>query len=90
MAGPGKTDEEREDWFEVMGLGWDATADDVKDGAFGSRVCVCVVCWGGHDDVMRRAPVIPSYPCPHASFPISHDSVQEAGPQIPPRRVRMP
>ena len=25
-------DDKREDWFEVMGLSWDATADDVKDG----------------------------------------------------------
>lgn len=35
MAGVSKADEDREDWFEVMGLSWDATADDVKDGAFG-------------------------------------------------------
>lgn len=42
MAGAGKEDEDREDWFEVMGLGWDATADEVKDGG-----CVgCVGCGG--------------------------------------------
>lgn len=33
MAGASKEDEDREDWFEVMGLSWDATADDVKEGA---------------------------------------------------------
>jgi hypothetical protein len=33
MAGAKEEDDEkREDWFEVMGLSWDATADDVKDG----------------------------------------------------------
>lgn len=38
MAGAKEEDDEkREDWFEVMGLSWDATADDVKDGT-----CVCV------------------------------------------------
>eukprot|EP00624_Nannochloropsis_granulata_P000635 evm.model.NODE_12427_length_6345_cov_28.242395.3 len=35
MAGAKEDDDEkREDWFEVMGLSWDATADDVKDGTF--------------------------------------------------------
>ncbi len=42
--------DEREDWFEVMGLGWDATAEDVKDGAllsgvgFGGGLCGPGVC----------------------------------------------
>lgn len=41
MAGASKEDDERDDWFEVMGLSWDATADDVKDGVL-SR-CVALV-----------------------------------------------
>jgi len=38
MAGAkDEDDEKREDWFEVMGLSWDATAEEVKDGTWRTR-----------------------------------------------------
>ena len=82
MGGAGKEDEDRDDWFEVMGLGWDATADDVKDGMF-VRVCVmrarARVAWGGSGSSPPRLIIHTRLKPPH--------SVQEAGAQVPPRCV---
>ena len=63
--GEEQDDEKREDWFEVMGLAWDATADDVKDGTYvltGMGGWACGWAWvGGSLSVMHPPPIHPSF-----------------------------